>query len=235
LTRDLRAAIYRLDISSRYNALARRGRGNEVLELAILGLLKERSMHGYQLKKRLAESLGPFWQVSYGSLYPALKRLQRQGAVENVFPRAEVGRRKNVYRISEEGERLFAQMVESPDQGTDDNSFRVRLAFFRHLKPETRIGVMERRRAILMERLADLKERFASFREAVDGYTLSLMRHGVDTTEHDIRWLDDMISAERRAAGEAPRTRRTRTNKSTRGTRAPRAARTLKEQKGVRP
>ena len=48
-----------------------------MLELAILGLLKERNMHGYQLKKRLADTLGGFWQVSYGSLYPALKRLQR--------------------------------------------------------------------------------------------------------------------------------------------------------------
>ncbi|HMC36319.1 MAG TPA: PadR family transcriptional regulator, partial [Actinomycetota bacterium] len=74
-----------------------------MLELAILGLLKERGMHGYQLKKRLADTLGSFWQVSYGSLYPALKRLQRQGAVEMVFPKEDVGRRKNVYRITPAG------------------------------------------------------------------------------------------------------------------------------------
>jgi DNA-binding PadR family transcriptional regulator len=181
-----------------------------VLELAILGLLKERSMHGYQLKKRLSESLGPFWQVSYGSLYPALKRLQRQEAVEMDFPKGEVLRRKNVYRITDEGERLFAQMVESPDEGVDDNGFRVRLAFFRHLKPEARIGVMERRRAVLTNRLKELKDRLTSHRERADGYTLSLMRHGMDTTEHDIRWLDDMIKAERRATdGRRPRRART--------------------------
>ena len=46
-----------------------------MLELAILGLLKERSMHGYQLSKRLTDSLGGLWRVSYGSLYPTLKRL----------------------------------------------------------------------------------------------------------------------------------------------------------------
>ena len=74
-----------------------------MLELAILGLLKESSMHGYQLKKRLSETLGSFWQVSYGSLYPALKRLQRQGAVEMTFPQEDVGRRKNVYRITPGG------------------------------------------------------------------------------------------------------------------------------------
>ena len=171
-----------------------------MLEFAILGLLKERSMHGYQLKKRLADALGTFWQVSYGSLYPALKRLQKQGAVEMVFPKGEVGRRKNVYRITEAGERLFAELGESTQEDSDDNGFRVRLAFFRHLKPEARIGVMERRRAVLVVRLRELKDRLTSYRERVDGYTLSLMRHGMDTTEHDIRWLDDMIQAERRAS-----------------------------------
>jgi DNA-binding PadR family transcriptional regulator len=171
-----------------------------VLEFAILGLLKERSMHGYQLKQHLADALGAFWRVSYGSLYPALKRLQKQGAVEMVFPRTEVGRRKNVYRITEAGERLFAELGESTQEDSDDNGFRVRLAFFRHLKPEARIGVMERRRAVLVDRLRELKDRLASYRERVDGYTLSLMRHGMDTTEHDIRWLDDMIQAERRAS-----------------------------------
>jgi DNA-binding PadR family transcriptional regulator len=139
------------------------------------------------------------------------------------------GRRKNVYRITEDGERLFAQLVESPDPGTDDNSFRVRLAFFRHLKPETRIGVMERRRAILTERLKDLKERFVAYREAVDSYTLSLMRHGMDTTEHDIRWLDDMIMAERRTTDSGPRPRRTRKSGVAKRARP----RSVKERKGV--
>jgi len=172
-----------------------------VIELAILGLLKERSMHGYQLKKRLSETLGPFWQVSYGSLYPALKRMQRQGAVEMVFPREDVGRRKNVYRVTEQGELIFRELLaESGHDTGDDNGFRVRLAFFRYVKPETRIGVLERRRAVLMERLADLRGRVTSFRERADSYTLSLMRHGMDTTEHDLQWVNDMIRAELRAS-----------------------------------
>ena len=45
------------------------------LELAVLGLLKEGPMHGYELRKRLRFTLGPLYTVSYGSLYPCLKRL----------------------------------------------------------------------------------------------------------------------------------------------------------------
>jgi DNA-binding PadR family transcriptional regulator len=182
-----------------------------VLELAVLGLLKERSMHGYQLKKNLSETLGPFWQVSYGALYPALKRLKAQGAVEEAFPRAEVGRRRNVYRLTEQGEKVFAELLESAgdrEPAGDDNGFRVRLAFFRYLKPETRIGLLERRRDTLTTRLGELKRRLQSYRERVDGYTLSLMRHGMDSTERDISWVDDMIAAERRAARRPRRSRK---------------------------
>src|SRR2546430_14032088 len=136
-----------------------------MLELAILGLLKERAMHGYQLKKRLADTLGGFWQVSYGSLYPALKRLQREGAVEMIFPRDQVGRRKNVYRITEQGEVLFTELLERAGQeATEGNAFSVRLAFFRYLKPETRIRRLERRRAFLEGRGLNL-------RPSLNGYT----------------------------------------------------------------
>jgi DNA-binding PadR family transcriptional regulator len=179
-----------------------------VLELAVLGLLKERSMHGYQLKKSLSETLGPFWQVSYGALYPALKRLRTQGAVEEVFPKTKVGRRRNVYRLTDKGERLFTELLESVgerDAVGDDNGFRVRLAFFRYLKPETRIGVLERRRAALYVRLGELKQRLTT---RGDDYTRSLMRHGLDSTERDISWLDDLIQAERRAVRRPRRARR---------------------------
>jgi len=190
-----------------------------MLELAILGLLKESSMHGYQLKKRLSETLGSFWQVSYGSLYPALKRMQRQGAVEMTFPREDVGRRKNVYRITPEGEAMFSELLERAGQeASEDNGFSVRLAFFQYLKPETRIRLLERRRTYLEGRGSDVKRALQQYKETIDGYQLSLMNHQLAATEADIRWLDDLIRVEQREV------RRTRTPRSAR-TRAPRAAR----------
>lgn len=57
-----------------------------MLELAILGSLKEQPLHGYELKKRVGETLGSVWAISFGSLYPALRRLEREGAIEIVDP-----------------------------------------------------------------------------------------------------------------------------------------------------
>ena len=176
-----------------------------MLELAILGLLKERSMHGYQLSKRLTDSLGGFWRVSYGSLYPSLKRLERQGAVEQIFDSQEVGRRKNVYRITEHGEQLFQELLEEtgPESSGEDNRFRVRLAFFKYLSPETRIRLLERRRAFLEERLNTIRTSLATTNG--DTYTVSLMQHGRETTEQDIAWLNGLIAAERRTTTEPKR------------------------------
>jgi DNA-binding PadR family transcriptional regulator len=170
-----------------------------MLELAILGLLKERSMHGYQLSKRLTDTLGGFWRVSYGSLYPTLKRLEREGAVEQVFDEQEVGRRKNVYRITEEGEAAFRQLLDEAgsDATGEDNRFRVRVAFFKYLAPDARIRLLERRRAFLEERLDTIT---ASLPTHHDTYTLSLMQHGRETTEQDIAWLTGLIAAERRTS-----------------------------------
>ena len=171
-----------------------------MLELAILGLLKERSMHGYQLSKRLTDSLGGFWRVSYGSLYPSLKRLERQGAVEQIFDSQEVGRRKNVYRITEHGEQLFRELLEEtgPESSGEDNRFRVRMAFFKYLSPETRIRLLERRRAFLEERLNTIQASLAT--TGGDTYTVSLMQHGRESTEQDIAWLTGLIAAERNSA-----------------------------------
>jgi DNA-binding PadR family transcriptional regulator len=173
-----------------------------MLELAILGLLKERSMHGYQLSKRLSDALGGFWRVSYGSLYPTLRRLEQNGAVERVFDAQEVGRRKNVYRITDRGETLFLELLEQTggESASEENPFRVRLAFFRYLAPDTRIRVLERRRAFLEDRLSSIRTSLTAAGQSHDTYTLSLMQHGLDATESDIAWLDGLLAAERRQA-----------------------------------
>ena len=170
-----------------------------MLELAILGLLKERPMHGYQLSRELSESLGGFWRVSYGSLYPTLRRLEKHKEVEAVASEeTTVGRRKQVYRITEVGEQAFLRLLqETPhDNQTEDQRFRVRLAFFRYLPPETRLRMLERRRAYLEDRLSTIKDSLRATRERVDDYTLALMEHGRSATESDIAWVDDLIKAE---------------------------------------
>lgn len=77
-----------------------------VLEFAVLGLLQDNPMHGYELRKRLNGVLGTFRAISYGSLYPCLKELLAAGYIEEEGPAesgatALTGRRaKVVYRLT---------------------------------------------------------------------------------------------------------------------------------------
>ena len=174
-----------------------------MLELAILGLLKQQPMHGYQLSRELGESLGGFWRVSYGSLYPTLRRMERDGLVAPITGEPTGGRRKTVYDITEEGERAFLELLQETagDTSSEDARFRVRLAFFRYLPPETRIRLLERRRAALTERLASFDAAIAAGRDEADDYRLAVMEHGRAATEADIAWIDDLTSNERDKAG----------------------------------
>ena len=171
-----------------------------MLELAVLGLLKEKPMHGYELKQRLEEQLGPFGRFSYGSLYPTLKHLSAEGAVEMDLPKGETPRRKNVYRITPSGEALFEQLLEEsgPSFTEERNAFMLRLAFFRYMKPETRTRLLEGRRGYLQGRLTKMATTMKNWKDRMDAYSVELMRYGVNEAEHDIRWLDDMLEAERR-------------------------------------
>lgn len=175
-----------------------------MLELAILGLLKEQPMHGYQLSRELAQQLGGLWRVSYGSLYPTLRRLERGGSVEQVPAETSgKGRRKLVYRITPAGEALFLRLLEEPPQEgqAEDARFRVRLAFFRYLPPETRIRLLDRRRAGLQERLERLTAAIGAAADNDDDYQRALMDHGRAATEADIAWLNGLIQQERAKYG----------------------------------
>jgi len=169
-----------------------------MIELAILGLLKERPMHGYQLNRELSEQLGGLWRVSYGSLYPSLRRLERDGAIRSEAGGGTGARRKTVYAMTPEGERLFLELLQEPPQEgqTEDARFRVRLAFFRYLPPETRVRLLERRRQGLQERLTDVKTHLRD-PAMTDSYQRALMEHARAATETDIAWLNDLIHTER--------------------------------------
>src|SRR5262252_5137968 len=94
---------------------SRKGQG--VLELAVLGLLHESPMHGYELRKRLNALLGMFRAFSYGSLYPCLKQLLEQGLIteDDQEPAAArpggTRRSKIVYKLTAEGKERLQELL----------------------------------------------------------------------------------------------------------------------------
>ncbi|GAA1410443.1 PadR family transcriptional regulator [Oerskovia jenensis] len=177
---------------------------SDVLETAILGLLNESPLHGYELRKRLNLLLGSFRAFSYGSLYPALKAMVAHGHIVGTEspttpPHALSGKRARiVYQLTAEGkERLQTVLATSGPAAWEDESFDVRFAFFAQTDAETRLRILEGRRSRLTERLESVKESAARTRERLDEYTLELQRHGLEQVEREVRWLDGLITTER--------------------------------------
>jgi DNA-binding PadR family transcriptional regulator len=176
---------------------------SDAVELAVLGLLHEAPMHGYELRKRLTASLGLFRALSFGTLYPSLRRLADRGLIAADGPESDAGRPASrrarvVYRLTPQGEQRFAALVgDAGPAGWEDGSFDVRLAFFSRTAAEVRIRILEGRRSRLEERLEQVSGALARSRERADQYTLALQRHGLESVQREVRWLDELISSER--------------------------------------
>ena len=168
-----------------------------VLELAVLGLLHESPMHGYELRKRLNTLLGTFRAFSYGSLYPCLKGMLAEGLItEEPMPEGGAGRRsKIVYKLTAEGKEHFQELLDQSGPASwEDENFGVHFAFFSQTGADVRMRILEGRRSRLEERLDNVKTSLARTRERVDGYTLELQRHGLESVEREVRWLNELIA-----------------------------------------
>ena len=157
--------MYRYDMS-----VARRG---ETIELAVLGLLHESPMHGYELRKRLNlhARLGP----------AALLRLALPGPEEDAraawieertVPTGAVSRRPRiVYQLTATGQDEFVRLMSEvgPTAWEDDN-FDIRFAFFGRTDMEIRLRVLEGRRSRLQERLERVQGQLSLTQKEVDRY-----------------------------------------------------------------
>lgn len=187
-----------------------------MLELAILGLLQESPMHGYELRKELATKLGAIRAaISYGTLYPTLRRLQGAGWISEAgeasadadeVPPLTTRRGRVVYKITAEGKERFAELLAQAGPETyDDAGFGVHFAFFARTDRATRLRILEGRRRRVEERREGLRDVLGRATERLDAYTLELQRHGLDACEREVRWLEELIANER--SGRPPESR----------------------------
>jgi DNA-binding PadR family transcriptional regulator len=202
-----------------------------MIDLAILGLLKEQDLHGYELRKRLAELPGArSGVVSFGSLYPALARLERDGFVKAVEANTRTdrpvpssgslagelaafrarhlptsgGRSKKVYGLSARGEAQLQALLTDP-QPSDDRTFALRVAFCRFLSSEERLALFERRRAELAARAAERRRSHGGTDRVLDRYRRMLRERDDQSLSQDLAWLDRLIADERGQAMEDAR------------------------------
>lgn len=111
---------------------------NTIVDNIILGCLCTKPMSGYAIKQMITNSTAWFYNASYGSIYPTLKRHEDNGWV---LCREEVdqGRYKKVYEITPAGRQIFMEwMAESPGSFVMKYDMLVRLFFYENLDYDKR-------------------------------------------------------------------------------------------------
>ena len=186
--------------------MAKRG---DALELAVLGLLHESPLHGYELRKRLTGVLGWGRVLSYGSLYPCLKQLLRDGLIAEDVPdpaaatRAPAGAARSSTSSPPRARSGSPRWCRRPARarGTTTTSASTSPSSAR---PTPRPGCASSKAAAAASRSASTAcaPPLARSRERVDSYTLELQRHGLESVEREVRWLTELIDNER--VGQRP-------------------------------
>lgn len=107
-----------------------------MLEHIILGLLMEGKMSGYDIKKTMDSSIGLFYRASYGSLYPALKRLTDRG----MLGVTDLGNSKNkkLYELLPSGRQTFMDWLGKPLE-LSRNELLSKIFFYDYLPEEIRM------------------------------------------------------------------------------------------------
>lgn len=156
-------------------------------------------MHGYELRHYLSFLVGHVWTLSYGTLYPALRRLEKRGELTKHTVRDGKGPAKHVYALTEVGEAGFLERLRDTSGQTDvsdPQKFTLRMAFARHMSREERVAFLEARRAFLMKHAKVLSEMGGIPEEGLDAFRRALIRHHAGRNEAELAFVDEALAAE---------------------------------------
>lgn len=165
-----------------------------MLNFIILGMLYNCSLTGYDLKKHIENGVGVFYKASYGSIYPALKRLSESDLV-TISDKQQGARQKKLYEITPKGKKEFLNWLGEPinlDDGNGNRNHLAKVYFFDVLPPEAveqQLQEYELNNTNYLRRLQAL-ERFFDSPENQENhyYKLSTLYYGIAILRETIRW-----------------------------------------------
>jgi PadR family transcriptional regulator PadR len=77
-------------------------------ELAVLSVLEDGPLHGYEMARRIEEQTQGSLRFTLASLYPLLYKLEKRGWVRGTWETSGTGRRRRCYRLTVEGKKKLA-------------------------------------------------------------------------------------------------------------------------------
>jgi DNA-binding PadR family transcriptional regulator len=154
----------------------------------ILGMLGWRPMSGYEIKSVVDKSTRFFWAVSYGQLYPELRRLSKAGLIEGKAS-PQGGRKRNVYRLTTAGRReLRVWLRADPDVYEVRDEGLLKLFFAAAGDGESALGTLDAMRREHQRRAEQLQAVEAE--DPPTGFACLVLRHGIEFHQWIAEWCE---------------------------------------------
>lgn len=176
------------------------------IQTIILGFLMHKSMTGYDLKKAFSISFSFFSGLSYGSIYPALKKMEKRGLITKHVEIQDGLPNRKVYTITETGRKAFLDSLRSPLAPEQPKSaFLMRLFFFAYLSPNEREKIVAQH----LESVQHMRERLEAVQPEVavraDRFQYLCFEFGLNCLDDMARNLSRLGDALKEEGAEASR------------------------------
>jgi PadR family transcriptional regulator AphA len=166
------------------------------LKFALLGLLAENPKYGYEIKREFEGALGNVWSVSYGQLYPTLRKLSEQGCVTKRTEPGKKAAEKNIYSITDKGRKKLEEWLLKPLRSTykvkDD--FTLRFLFFSKLPRDRVVEYLNNQQKKTVFQRESFKRTLVSMHNEIDPYLQAIIRKGIIHLEAENQWLAEVIN-----------------------------------------
>jgi PadR family transcriptional regulator AphA len=165
------------------------------LKFALLGLLAESPKYGYEIKRRFEGALGNVWSVSYGQLYPTLRRLSELGWVTKKTEPGKKAAEKNIYSITDKGRRKLEDWLLKPLRSTYKvkDEFTLRFLFFNKLSPDNVLDYLKGQQKSTVLQKENFQRALVSLKGEIDYFLQAIIRKGIVHLEAENQWLDEVM------------------------------------------
>jgi DNA-binding PadR family transcriptional regulator len=166
--------------------------------LVILGLLRERPLYGYEIKKIVEEHMGDWTNIAFGSIYFALRKLAEEGFIEQVAVEQEGSRpARTIYQVTDAGRAEFLRLLRAVWREVERHYYEIDigLAFMEALPLEEVKDYLRERIGQLKGTLRHVGEHKAEqmAREKVPATAVAVFDHSLAHFEAELAWTRDLL------------------------------------------
>jgi DNA-binding PadR family transcriptional regulator len=163
------------------------------LSLAVLGLISQRPLTGYDLRKVFATTPMGHFSSSPGAIYPALKRLEEAGWIRGRAGQGRTGRERVAYEATARGLKILAEHLSQPVTPEDVtwhmDDLMMRFAFMDGvLGRDQTICFLQEFATQIDAHVADLRRYFDGARQILPACGKLAMEYGLENYEMNARW-----------------------------------------------